>query len=139
MSKHTVPRGQERAETDERSAVDQSGAVESASLGGLTAAPIRSMQDVFSNWWCRAILYHLQAEGGPVTVPALTDQLLAWCHSREGSPRPDRATSLGATRRKLRRGHIAELREFELLEFDPESDTVWLADDVTVAVAPPWR
>jgi len=98
------------------------------------------MQDVFSNWWRRAILYHLQTEAGPVTVPAMTDQLVAWFNDRESQAGTRQETGRTTqTRERLRRGHVLEMQQFGLLEYDPRSDEVWIADDVTVSVAPPWQ
>jgi len=142
MSNNTMEtRQQDATESDELSAADEAESpADGGSLGGLTAVSIRSMQDVFSNWWRRAILYYLQTEDSPARIPAMTDQLVTWFNDRQSRASTQQETICPAkTRGRLRRGHITEMRQFGLLEYDPGSDTVWIADDVTVSVAPPWQ
>lgn len=104
----------------------------------LSAGPIRHMQDVFSNWWRRAILYYLTEEG-PASLTALTRRLLRWAWDRDGAPSLKTTGLLKHTRHTLRQGHVTELAAFGLIGFDPDAGRVWLPEDVTVTVPPPWE
>lgn len=101
--------------------------------------PIRSMHDVLSNWWRRAILYYLHQHTPPVGVRTMTRQLVAWRHGDRFTTclAPD-AALVAPTRRRLRGTHIVPMAEFGVLGYDPGAGTVWLPESVTVSVAPPW-
>lgn len=100
--------------------------------------PIRNMHDVFSNWYRRAILYYLQDHDDPVSVTAVARQLVAWQReSAEGSGAD--AAAVERTRPRILEVHIAAMEEFGILGYDPVADTVWIHDDATISVVPPWE
>lgn len=98
------------------------------------AGPVRNIQDVFSNWCRRAILYHLQDRDDPVPLEAVTRQLLEW--SAEETTQPDPVT-LERQRSRLHWAHVSEMAEFGLVGYDRGTDTVWIPDDVSIHVTPP--
>jgi hypothetical protein len=98
------------------------------------AGPIRNIQDVFSNWCRRAILYHLQDRDDSVPLEAVTRQLLEW--SADETTQPDPVT-LERQRSRLRWAHVSEMAKFGLLGYDPATDTVWIPGDVSIHVTPP--
>lgn len=102
-----------------------------------SVASIRHMQDVLSSPWRRAILYHLQRCDGPVSVDALVRRIAA-----SGGPilaAPHRNEPRTPPLRQRLRVHVLELAEFGVVGHDPDARTVWLPDDVTVSVGPPWQ
>jgi hypothetical protein len=106
---------------------------------GHGAVPIRSMHDVLSNWWRRAVLYYLRQHAPPVGVRTMTRQLVAWhCGDRFTTCLAPDAALVAPTRRYLRSAHVVPMAEFGVLGYDPAVETVWLPETVTVSVAPPW-
>lgn len=94
------------------------------------------MNDVFSSWCRRAILYYLQDHEDPVAVTAVTRQLIVW--QRDEVPHPEQEAALVEwLRPRLLQHHIVEMDEFGILNYDPDSDRVWIPDTVTITVSPP--
>jgi len=100
------------------------------------AAPIRNMQDVFSNSCRRAILYYLQERDGPATLTALVRQLVTWQRAAPETESGD-TPAVEQLRSRILQAHVLEMERFGIVAFDSDSDTVWIPDDVTVSVAPP--
>lgn len=124
---------------DDLQAGDESGSTDgSAPLEGLSAGPIHNVHDVFTNWWRRAILYYVREGDAPVDLTAMTRQLIVW-YRGSGTPADVEQALVERTRRMLRQAHVLELRAADMLGYDSESDAVWIPDDVSVSVPPPWE
>lgn len=96
---------------------------------------IRNMHDVFSSWHRRAILYCLQERDDPATVTAVCRQLVAW---REGGEVPDpEEECVDRMRSRILQAHVSEMESFGILGRDPDDDTVWIPEDVTISVTHP--
>ena len=100
------------------------------------ATPIRNMQDVLSNPCRRAILYQLQDRETPMTTTEVARRLLD--RESEGDrPGGQDDADVDELRSRLLQAHVLEMEAFDLLAFDPETDAVWIPEDVTISVTPP--
>jgi len=94
------------------------------------------MNDVFSNWCRRAILYYLKDHDGPASLTAVTRQIITW--HREFAEHSEReAAAVERTRSWLLYAHVLKMEDIGVLEYRPGTDTVWIPEDVTVSVTPP--
>lgn len=98
--------------------------------------PVRNMHDVLSSWHRRAIVYCLQQRDEPMDVTTVTKQLAAW--SLDGTDVEPGDTTVKQARSWVLHAHVLKMAEFGVLAYEPVDDTVWLADDVSISVAPPW-
>ena len=93
-------------------------------------APIRSMHDILSNWFRRAIITVLQESEGPVGVAEINNQVLEWREAHE-------STVSDQQHRRILEAHLTRLDLFEILAYDSVQETVRLYDDVTFSFSPP--
>lgn len=96
--------------------------------------PIRNMHDVFSNRCRRSILYCLQEEVGPVRLSNVLHRVVT--RRPAGGDPADPGAGERLTPEAARQ-QVFKLEEFGLVEYDPETDAVWIPDDVAITVTPP--
>jgi hypothetical protein len=85
------------------------------------------LADLLSDPHCRYLLQYLRENDNPVSVSTLTRFVVA-----EITDTPADEVSDAVQRRVqtwLHHGQLPALDEMGVLEFDPESGTVWLTDD----------
>lgn len=102
-----------------------------------TAEPIRNMHVVLSDWSRRSILYCLQEHDDAVAVTTVTEQLLTWQRRYDESGECD-TVPVSEMRQQILQAHILKMEEFGILGYDPDADTVWIPEDVSISVTPPW-
>lgn len=96
--------------------------------------PIRSVHDALRSQFHRAILYHLQDQGEPVSLAAV-GRAVATSSGAPGSAKP---TDPARAYHRDVRAHVLDLAEIGLLDYDPGADAVRIPEDVTISVALPW-
>lgn len=102
-----------------------------------TADPIESMHDILSCWERRAVLYYLDAWDDPATVEDLAAAVAGW---RRGDRAPATDPELVTrVRRGLVCDHVSRMDRYGVVDHESRTGVVRLADDMTVAVGPPWH
>ena len=98
---------------------------------------IETMHDVFSDWERRAILYCLQERDGRTPVETVARHLVGWWRGHE-RPAPINDDTVATVRERIGRAHLLKLDEFGVVSFNPQGETVRLAEDMKISVSEPW-
>lgn len=107
-----------------------------------TTAPGTPRRETITNWHdvledpTRRLLIHTMTEAdGWVTLAALTEAVAS--DGRTDGERPSRVIDTASLRQTLYHRHVLELEAFGVLEYDHETESVRLAEDVSVTVPAP--
>lgn len=92
---------------------------------------VGSIHDVFSDPHRQAILHYLEESEEPASLCDVAQTITGWVERDGTASVADRTTAW------LLHTHVLAMEEFGLVDYDPETDTIRLPDDVAITVSPP--
>lgn len=92
--------------------------------------PITSMHDILSDPYRCAILAYLTECANPADVDELIAAVLEW----QSDDRPSDSPQPGSPEAWLRNEHIVHMNEFGVISYDPNAESVRLAEDFSVTL-----
>lgn len=95
------------------------------------------MHDILSSDFRRAIILILQSSETPLPLEEVNQQLHDWSEDENIEFHRD-ATRSGMEHTQILEEHVWKMVEFGILGLDPNENTVWIPDDVSFSLIPPW-